>query len=136
MYTAQVTIDRIQTIIRSRGLVQKEVLADCGLNENTLKRMTDNRGMASFSLAKIADYLNVSVDYLLGRTDEPEVKSMSNVVSIGGNNIGAINNAVSFGKASTEDIGEVIEMFKSLTLIQRSEIILMMGKMQNQDNNI
>ena len=61
---------------------------------------------------------------------------MSNVVSIGGNNIGAINNAVSFGKASTEDIGEVIEMFKSLTLIQRSEIILMMGKMQNQDNNI
>ncbi|MCM1315107.1 MAG: helix-turn-helix domain-containing protein [Prevotella sp.] len=136
MYTAQVTIDRIQTIIRSRGLVQKEVLADCGLNENTLKRMTDNRGMASFSLAKIADYLNVSVDYLLGRTDEPEVKSMSNVVSIGGNNIGAINNAVSFGKASTEDIGEVVEMFKSLTLIQRSEIILMMGKMQNQDNNI
>ncbi|MDE6424529.1 MAG: helix-turn-helix domain-containing protein [Ruminococcus sp.] len=136
MYTAQVTIDRIQTIIRSRGLVQKEVLADCGLNENTLKRMTDNRGMASFSLAKIADYLNVSVDYLLGRTDEPEVKSMSNVVSIGGNNIGAINNAVSFGKASTEDISEVIEMFKSLTLIQRSEIILMMGKMQNQDNNI
>ena len=136
MYTAQVTIDRIQTIIRSRGLVQKEVLADCGLNENTLKRMTDNRGMASFSLAKIADYLNVSVDYLLGRTDEPEVKSMSNVVSIDGNNIGAINNAVSFGKASTEDIGEVIKMFKSLTLIQRSEIILMMVKMQNQDNNI
>ncbi|MDE6834870.1 MAG: hypothetical protein K2J39_11605 [Ruminococcus sp.] len=98
--------------------------------------MTDNRGMASFSLAKIADYLNVSVDYLLGRTNEQEVKSMSHVVSIGGNNIGAINNDVSFGKASTEDIGEVIEMFKSLTLIQRSEIILMMGKMQNQDNSI
>lgn len=138
MYTAKVTVGRIQNIIRSRGLVQKEVLTDCGLNENTLKRMTDNRGMASFSLAKIADYLNVSVDYLLGRTDEPEVKSMSNsnVVSIGGNNIGAINNAVNFGKASTEDIGEVIEMFKSLTLMQRSEIILMMGKMKSQANNV
>lgn len=133
MYTAQITIDRIQGIIRSRGLVQKNVLEDCGLNENTLKRMTDNRGMASFSLAKIADYLGVSVDYLLGRTDEPEIKSISNVVSIGGDNAGDISNAVSFGKASTEDIDEVIGMFKSLTLMQRSEIILMMGKMKNNE---
>lgn len=133
MYTAQITIDRIQNVIRSKGLVQKNVLADCGLNENTLKRMTDNRGMSSFSLAKIADYLEVSVDYLLGRTDDPETKSISNVVSIGGDNAGDISNAVSFGKASTEDVDEVIAMFKSLTLMQRSEIILMMGKMKRNE---
>ncbi len=133
MYTAQITIDRIQAIVKSRGLVQKNMLADCGLNENTLKRMTDNRGMSSFSLAKIADYLDVSVDYLLGRTDVPETKSISNVVSIGGDNAGDIRNAVNLGKASTEDIDEVVEMFKSLTLMQRSEIILMMGKMKGNE---
>lgn len=133
MYTAQITIDRIQAIVKSRGLVQKNMLADCGLNENTLKRMTDNRGMSSFSLAKIADYLDVSVDYLLGRTDVPETKSISNVVSIGGDNAGDIRNAVNLGKASTEDVDEVVEMFKSLTLMQRSEIILMMGKMQRNE---
>ena len=31
--------------------------------------MTDNKGMSSFSLAAIADELDCSVDYLLGRTD-------------------------------------------------------------------
>lgn len=73
MYAAQLTIDRIQMLIREKGLVQKHVLEECGMNENTLKRMTDNKGMSSFYLAKIADYLNCSVDYLLGRVDNKEI---------------------------------------------------------------
>lgn len=132
MYTAQTTIERIQSIIKTRGLVQKDVLADCGLNENTLKRMTNIRGMASFSLAKIADYLGVSVDYLLGRTNDPDIKGISNVISINGDNAHNISN-INMGKASTEDIDEIVEMLKSLTLVQRSEIILMINKMKNQE---
>ena len=69
MYNAQLTIERIQTMIKQNGLTQKKVLSDCGISENTLKRMTDNKGMSSFYLAKIADYLGCSVDYLLGRTE-------------------------------------------------------------------
>lgn len=132
MYTAQTTIERIQSIIKTRGLVQKDVLFDCGLNENTLKRMTDVRGMASFSLAKIADYLGVSVDYLLGRTNDPDIKGISNVISIHGDNAHNISN-INMGKASNEDIDEIVEMLKSLTLVQRSEIILMINKMKNQE---
>lgn len=128
MYTAQFTIERIQKIIKKRGLLQKNVLSDCGLSENTLKSMTDNRGMASFNLAKIADYLNVSVDYLLGRTDEPELKNISNVIKTKGNNAHNISN-ISTGKVSSEDIDEVVEMLKGLTLVQRSEVILMINKM-------
>lgn len=131
MYTAQFTIARIQKIIKLRGLVQKDVLADCGLNENTLKRMSDNRGMSSFSLAKIADYLEVSVDYLLGRTDDPDTKGISNVIRINGDNARNISN-INIGKASTEDIDEVVEMLKSLTLVQRSEAILMISKMKDK----
>ena len=73
MYTAQLTIERIQALIKEKGLTQKEVLKQCDINENTLKRMTDNKGMSSFYIAKIADRLDCSVDYLLGRTDNPNV---------------------------------------------------------------
>lgn len=125
MYNAQFTIGRIQKIIKKRKLVQKNVLAECGLSENTLKSMTDGRGMASFNLARIADYLNVSVDYLLGRTDDPELKSVSNVIKIKDDNA----HNISTGKASSEDIDEVVEMLKGLTLVQRSEVILMINKM-------
>lgn len=75
MYTAQLTIDRIQSLIKEKGFTQKCVLSECGINENTLKRMTDNKGISSFYLAKIADYLNCSVDYLLGRVDKEEPAS-------------------------------------------------------------
>ena len=40
---------------------------DLDINKNTINMMTDNKGIASFTLARIADYLNVSVDFLLGR---------------------------------------------------------------------
>ncbi len=72
MYSAQLTIERIQTAIKRNNTTQKKLSADLEINENTIKRMTDNKGISSFTLARIADYLHVSVDYLLGR-DRPAV---------------------------------------------------------------
>ena len=40
------------------------------LNVNALNQITDKKGLSSFSLAKIADYLECSTDYLLGRTED------------------------------------------------------------------
>ena len=37
------------------------------------RQINDVGGMYSFTLARIADVLDCSVDYLLGRTDKPEV---------------------------------------------------------------
>lgn len=79
MYTAYLTISRIQQAIKEKGYTQKKVFADCGIGEDTVKRMSDNKGISSFYLAKIADYLNCSVDYLLGRTDVPELKSNDDI---------------------------------------------------------
>ena len=101
MYNAQLTISRIQSIIKKRGLTQKEVLSRCDINENTLKRMTDNKGMSSFYLAKIADYLNCSVDYLLGRTDNPNVTADTYINGDNNNNgTQAINGSVSVTASS------------------------------------
>ena len=51
----------------------KDILSACDLNINSLSQMSDKKGLSSFSLGKIADYLDCSVDYLLGRTDNPEI---------------------------------------------------------------
>lgn len=49
------------------------MLEELDLGSNTMSHMRHGRAIASDSLAKIADYLDCSVDYLLGRTDNPEV---------------------------------------------------------------
>lgn len=71
MYTSQDTKDRIKDICRQRGINMELMLVDCGLGVNAIRQINDKKGMASYSLAKIADYLDVSVDYLLGRSESP-----------------------------------------------------------------
>ena len=74
MYISRATAERIKFIAKSKNMVVKNMLEDCGLNKNTISTMI-SRGswLQANSLAKIADYLDCSVDYLLGRTDNPEV---------------------------------------------------------------
>lgn len=67
MYLAKTTIERIQQCLKSKNITQKQMCADLDIGEDTIKRMTDKKGIGSFTLAKIADYLGVSVDYLLDR---------------------------------------------------------------------
>lgn len=71
MYVAQTTKDRIKQVCKNKKINAKQMLSDCSLGANAIQQINDTKGMASFSLAKIADYLDCSVDYLLGRTDNP-----------------------------------------------------------------
>jgi len=71
MYIAQTTKDRIKFISKEKKINMETMLADCSLGINAVRQISDTKGMASFSLAKIADYLDCSVDYLLGRTETP-----------------------------------------------------------------
>lgn len=73
MYNAQTTKDRIKSLCKNKRINMEELLFACNLGVNAIRQINDTKGMASFSLARIADYLDCSVDYLLGRTDNPEI---------------------------------------------------------------
>ena len=73
MYDSQEIARRIKMRVKQRGTTCKEMLSDCHLGINTISYINRGGDIASLSLAKIADYLDCSVDYLLGRTDNPEI---------------------------------------------------------------
>lgn len=73
MYFAQTTKDRIKQLCKDKTINMENMLLDCSLGVNAIRQISDTKGMASFSLAKIADYLDCSVDYLLGRTNDPKL---------------------------------------------------------------
>jgi transcriptional regulator with XRE-family HTH domain len=60
-------------VAKFKSVALKDMLSDLELGSNTMSNMRHGRMLAADSLARIADYLDVSVDYLLGRTDVPEV---------------------------------------------------------------
>jgi len=69
MYNTNKTVERIKLVAKQKNLKISDML-----NENALWSMK-SRGswLHANNLAKIADYLDCSVDYLLGRTDDPDL---------------------------------------------------------------
>ena len=76
MYDPISVADRIKQVAKERDVLVKNILCDCDLNKNLLSTMLSRGSMPKAdNLAKIADYLHCSVDYLLGRTDDPSAAS-------------------------------------------------------------
>lgn len=73
MYTATELANRIKETAKTRNIRLGTMLSELELNVNTISQINDKKGLSCFPLAKIADYLDCSVDYLLGRTDKPEL---------------------------------------------------------------
>ena len=70
MNNPQVTAQRIKELATKQQITITKLLNDCELNKNTLSTMLSGKFFPRVeTLCKIADYLNCSVDYLLGRTN-------------------------------------------------------------------
>lgn len=70
MYITQSIANRIKSTARNKKISMKQLLSDCELNINAISEFSKGKQLSCISLARIADYLECSVDYLLGRTDE------------------------------------------------------------------
>lgn len=73
MYNTINVAKRIKDMLRCRNISASKMLLELELGVNALYQFEQGRVMSSFNLARIADYLGCSVDYLLGRTDNPEI---------------------------------------------------------------
>ena len=65
---------RLKAIRKEFGLNQDEVAADLGLSAGGYRLYEQGKGYPAVPrLYALAEYFNVSIDYLLGRTDKREV---------------------------------------------------------------
>ena len=67
--------ERILQILRDRGITPYRLAKDTGMTESLFSLWKTNPSSKIYAqnLVTVADYLGCSVDYLLGRTDNPEV---------------------------------------------------------------
>ncbi len=86
MYITQEIVERIKICQKKKGVSSKEMLISLGMGINTLSEFSKGRKLSCISLAHIADYLDCSVDYLLGRTDMVEKQITSSEVIVTTNN--------------------------------------------------
>lgn len=85
MYNSQKIANRIRSTAKQQGKSLGEVLYNCELGKNTVSKIEKGNDILTLNFAKIADYLDCSVDYLLGRTDSPEIAGGIHISSGNGN---------------------------------------------------
>lgn len=66
------TFERIKELAKKQGLSLNQVEEKLGYSKNTLYSLKRQKASAE-RLKEIADFFNVSMDYLLGRTDNPNI---------------------------------------------------------------
>lgn len=65
--------DRFKTLCSETGEKPTTALLKLGLSSGNIHKWLNGSTVNSAILCKVADYFNVSVDYLLERTDNPKV---------------------------------------------------------------
>ncbi|WP_036372618.1 helix-turn-helix domain-containing protein [Neomoorella thermoacetica] len=66
--------DKIKQLRKKKDLTQDELASILHVNRATLANWEINRAVPDpATLQRLADFFNVSVDYLLGRTDNPNL---------------------------------------------------------------
>ena len=64
---------RLKELRKKKGISQLRLATELNTTQNTISRYeTGEREPGIAELIKIADYFNVSVDYLIGRTECPK----------------------------------------------------------------
>jgi transcriptional regulator with XRE-family HTH domain len=64
--------ERLQQLKMNRNSLQKDIATAAGISLRTYQRYeSGERVPDTETLMKIADYFNVSTDYILGRSDDP-----------------------------------------------------------------
>ena len=65
---------RLKELRKKKGISQLRLATELNTTQNTISRYeTGEREPGIDELIKMADYFNVSVDYLIGRTENPEI---------------------------------------------------------------
>ncbi len=64
---------RLKQLRIKMGISQLKLALDLNMNQNSISRYENEVRQADYdTLIKFADYFNVSIDYLLERTDDPK----------------------------------------------------------------
>lgn len=62
---------RLKELRKEKGITQLQLALELNMSQNTISRYETGERQAGYDeLIRIADYFNVSIDFLLGRSDK------------------------------------------------------------------
>lgn len=148
MYNPQETYSRIKSLIKIRKTSIGAINEYANLSENTISQSAKGQdGMKARNLFAIAEFLECSVDYLLGRTNDPlSHKERSATLSVGNDfnnkgfigNIGNNNSQLATNSVNTLDENDlaILSIYKELPPFERAKLMVYANDLKGGANEI
>ena len=104
MVNPQLVSDRIKQRAKDLNVPLGKMLSDLNLGVNTVSQMATGKGVSYLIIESIADYLNCSVDYLLGKSCYVTSTTNPDIVTVNAKVV----------KLSKDQLGKVIGYIDSM----------------------
>lgn len=120
LYNTNNVTDCIKGLLNKKHISASKMLIDLDLGVNALYQFEKGRVMSSFNLARIADYLDCSVDYLLGRE-----KNANQVIHDNHEIIGDTHASVTISNGAVDAQEKaLLELFHKMDAMQRARLLI------------
>ena len=134
-------ITNIKSICKTQNVPLSEMLEQCNLSKGFIYDVEKRDRTPSIDkITAIAEYFSVSVDYLLGRTNNPKVQTNNNNTAITESNIvnGNVENSTNvntIAKNTTldETAEQVLNAFQGMTLADKAKVITLIAELTEKN---
>lgn len=141
MTNSQLIIN-IKSICKTQNIPLSEMLEKCNLSKGFIYDVEKrNRTPSIDKITAIAEYFGVSVDYLLGRTENPKIQTSNNNTTITGSNIvngnvgnsSNVNTAITKNNTLDETAEQVLNAFQGMTLADKAKVITLIAELTEKN---
>lgn len=134
--------ERLKLLCAEKGIKLTNLIQELGMSSGNMNKWKNGVVPKGNTLSKLADYFNVSVDYLIGKTDEQtNIYHTNNINSnfVQGNNSGSISiknieqkpKEIQQNNLSKEEIG-ILEVYRSLDIRDRAKFMNFVFDMEDK----
>ncbi len=132
--------ERLKLLCEEKGIKLTNLIQELGMSSGNMNKWKNGVVPKGNTLSKLADYFNVSVDYLIGKTDEQASTYHTNNINsnfVQGNNSGSIlvgstlNSNFNNISLSKEEIG-ILEVYRSLDIRDRAKFMNFVFDMEDK----
>ena len=113
------------TYIQKHNITAYQIAKNTGISQGTMNEYKNGKKMPTIqNLIKISNYIGCSIDYLLGRTDNPNSHKEKAANSVNGNYNAVDNSSVTVSTPVLDEHQKLlIELYNKLPPIEQVELI-------------
>lgn len=121
--------DRLKSECEKKGYKIIPLVVECGGNKSSPGTWRKGASPNSDIVVKLADKLNVTTDYLLGRSDRVSI----NTGDVSNSVVGSVNSSVNVGEKLSDIEEEILKVCKNLDFRDKVDVLQYAYKKEEEE---